>query len=450
MTSPGIVATGVRRSFGSVAAVKNVSLEAHAGRVTGLVGPNGSGKTTLLLMLPSLLAPDAGEIRIDGVDPVAEPQKARALLGWMPDALGAWGSLTARETLVVTGKLYGLARPEAEARAVTMLDQVGLDRPRRFARARALARAEAAARVWRGRSCTTRASSCSTSRLRGLIPRRGSICACSCAALPTRAGRSSSRATSSPNSKRSSTTRSSSWRARASVKNALPPSAATRSRVWRVRLMADDQADAAASVARALGRETAGVRADRGDVFVSFAIGSRSRGGAARARRGRPRDRGVRSGDRTLGTVVPRPRGGGPVNGARIRTIVGLELTQRVRSSTWYILLGVCRGDPARRDRAVVLGLVQRERSRRRGLLDRRLHGAAARRARLADAERQRDQRRSRSGDPRPGAGHPRHDRRDSARQVLGRVAHRSRLRGRRRAVHADRDVRRGRSRRSW
>lgn len=126
MTSPGIVVHGVRRAFGEIQAVRNVTLQAHAGRVTGLVGPNGSGKTTLLLMLASLLAPDAGSISIDGVDPVADPHAARAVIGWMPDALGAWGSLTSRETLVVTGQLYGMPKPVAAARAEALLAEVGL------------------------------------------------------------------------------------------------------------------------------------------------------------------------------------------------------------------------------------------------------------------------------------------------------------------------------------
>ncbi len=123
---PGIVVQGVRRAFGDVQAVRNVTLRAHAGRVTGLVGPNGSGKTTLLLMLASLLAPDAGSIRIDGVDPVTDPQAARALLGWMPDALGAWNSLSSRETLAVTARLYGMPRAEASVRADALLAEVGL------------------------------------------------------------------------------------------------------------------------------------------------------------------------------------------------------------------------------------------------------------------------------------------------------------------------------------
>ena len=58
--------------------MRSVTLQAHAGRVTGLVGPNGSGKTTLLLMLASLLAPDAGSIRIEGVDPVDRSRTPRA------------------------------------------------------------------------------------------------------------------------------------------------------------------------------------------------------------------------------------------------------------------------------------------------------------------------------------------------------------------------------------
>jgi ABC-type multidrug transport system ATPase subunit len=123
---PGIVVEGVRRAFGQVQAVRSVSLHARAGRVTGLVGPNGSGKTTLLLMLASLLAPDAGSIRIDGIDPVADPQAARARLGWMPDALGAWNSLSSRETLVVTARLYGMPKPEAAVRADALLAEVGL------------------------------------------------------------------------------------------------------------------------------------------------------------------------------------------------------------------------------------------------------------------------------------------------------------------------------------
>ncbi len=123
----GIAAHGVRRSFGEVHAVRDVTLDAREGAVTGLVGPNGSGKTTLLLMLASLLAPDAGEVRIAGIDPIADPAAARAVLGWMPDALGAWPSLTARETIAMTGRLYGMDKDASSRRADVLLGEVGLE-----------------------------------------------------------------------------------------------------------------------------------------------------------------------------------------------------------------------------------------------------------------------------------------------------------------------------------
>ncbi|GAA2976325.1 ABC-type multidrug transport system ATPase subunit [Microbacterium terrae] len=126
MTTPGIAATGVRRSFGDVHAVRAATFEVLPGRVTGLVGPNGAGKTTLLLMLASLLAPDAGSIRIDGVDPLSDPQAVRSRIGWMPDALGAWGALTSLETLVVTGQLHDMDKGAATMRAHALLHEVGL------------------------------------------------------------------------------------------------------------------------------------------------------------------------------------------------------------------------------------------------------------------------------------------------------------------------------------
>ncbi|MGP3535679.1 ABC transporter ATP-binding protein [Microbacterium sp. RD1] len=126
MSDLGIAVDGVRRSFGQVEAVRGVTLRAEAGRVTGLVGPNGSGKTTLLLMLASLLQPDAGRIRLDGLDPLADAAAVRARLGWMPDTLGAWPTLTARETLVATGRLYDLSRADAAYRADVLLEEVGL------------------------------------------------------------------------------------------------------------------------------------------------------------------------------------------------------------------------------------------------------------------------------------------------------------------------------------
>lgn len=129
----GIVVRGVARSFGSVHALVGVDMHARAGRVTALVGPNGSGKTTLLLVLAGLLVPDAGEVRVGGVDPLVDSRGARALTGWMPDAFGTWDSLTAREVLETFASAYGIEHAAARERALSLLATVHLaefaDRP---------------------------------------------------------------------------------------------------------------------------------------------------------------------------------------------------------------------------------------------------------------------------------------------------------------------------------
>ncbi|MCG7422746.1 ABC transporter ATP-binding protein [Micrococcus porci] len=131
----GIVAHGLARSFGSVHAVRDVSLTAPAGSVTALVGPNGSGKTTLMLLLATLLRPDRGSVSVAGVDAMADPGQARRLLGWMPDTLGVWDSLTCADILTSLGRLYGMGQAEAATRAREQLAWVQLepfaDRPAR-------------------------------------------------------------------------------------------------------------------------------------------------------------------------------------------------------------------------------------------------------------------------------------------------------------------------------
>lgn len=121
-----IVVERVSRSFGEVHAVRDASLVALPGTVTALIGPNGSGKTTLLLMLASLLRPDAGSIRIAGFDPSENTEEVRARLGWMPDVLGSWASLTVRATLETTGRLYRMDRATAAARASELIALIGL------------------------------------------------------------------------------------------------------------------------------------------------------------------------------------------------------------------------------------------------------------------------------------------------------------------------------------
>lgn len=121
-----ILARDVRRRFGAVEAVRGLDLDVPYGEVTALVGPNGAGKTTLMLMLATLLAPDSGELRVAGLDPVADPLAVRRRLGWMPDTFGVYDHLTAREYLEFFAAAYRMSDAEANARMAELLDLVHL------------------------------------------------------------------------------------------------------------------------------------------------------------------------------------------------------------------------------------------------------------------------------------------------------------------------------------
>jgi len=122
MSGHGVCATGVRRSFGEVEAVRGIDLTARPGEVTALVGPNGAGKTTLLLVLATLLVPDAGEVTVAGFDPVREPGEVRARMGWSPDAFGLYDNLTCREYLLFVAAAMRLPSAAGARRADELLE----------------------------------------------------------------------------------------------------------------------------------------------------------------------------------------------------------------------------------------------------------------------------------------------------------------------------------------
>lgn len=116
-----IKVTNLHKSFGDVKAVRGISFEAHDGEITGLLGPNGAGKTTTLRMLYSLLPPDQGDIRIDGLDPTKDAMAIKRTLGVVPDSRGLYTRLTARENIAYYGSLHGMSRQKIATRIETLV-----------------------------------------------------------------------------------------------------------------------------------------------------------------------------------------------------------------------------------------------------------------------------------------------------------------------------------------
>ncbi|WP_018111376.1 ABC transporter ATP-binding protein [Thermus igniterrae] len=117
---------GLTKRYGRVVAVEDLNLAVEEGEVFGLLGPNGSGKTTTILMLLGLTEPTAGEARVLGLDPMREPLKVKARVGYLPDQVGFYGELTAWENLRYTTRLLGLPEAEARARIEEVLRRMGL------------------------------------------------------------------------------------------------------------------------------------------------------------------------------------------------------------------------------------------------------------------------------------------------------------------------------------
>ncbi|HEY0766771.1 MAG TPA: ATP-binding cassette domain-containing protein [Steroidobacteraceae bacterium] len=116
-----IEARNLYKHFGALTAVRDVSLRAPDGRITGLLGPNGAGKSTTLRMLYTVLRPDAGDALIDGHSAVHTPLEAARRLGVLAHGAGIYPNLTARENILYFGALHGLARAAARARAAELI-----------------------------------------------------------------------------------------------------------------------------------------------------------------------------------------------------------------------------------------------------------------------------------------------------------------------------------------
>jgi ABC-2 type transport system ATP-binding protein len=120
----------LRKSFGDLEAVRDLSLDVSRGEVFGFLGPNGAGKTTTIRMVCGLLEANDGEIRVGGRSFRENVRECRRRIGLCPQELVIWESLTCLEQLVFVGTQYDLSRREAKRRSLELLDILGLSEKR--------------------------------------------------------------------------------------------------------------------------------------------------------------------------------------------------------------------------------------------------------------------------------------------------------------------------------
>ncbi|TQF68818.1 ATP-binding cassette domain-containing protein [Rhodococcus spelaei] len=123
---PAVLVEGIRKSFGDVNALRGVSFEVPRGTVLGILGPNGAGKTTTVNVLSTLLRPDSGRALVAGHDVVTQSADVRRSIMMTGQYAALDESLTARENLILFGRLMGLNRQSAKARAEQLLRQFDL------------------------------------------------------------------------------------------------------------------------------------------------------------------------------------------------------------------------------------------------------------------------------------------------------------------------------------
>jgi ABC-2 type transport system ATP-binding protein len=124
-------AVNLRKTFGTLVAVDDVSLTLENGRILALLGPNGAGKTTTVSMIATIVRPDRGEIRIDGTPLSGDTDPAKRKLGIVPQDLALYEELSARDNLRFFGSLYSLGGAELDRAVAEALETVGLmDRAR--------------------------------------------------------------------------------------------------------------------------------------------------------------------------------------------------------------------------------------------------------------------------------------------------------------------------------
>ncbi len=124
--APLIEVDGLVKRYGTRTAVDGVDLEVRAGEVFGLLGPNGAGKTTTILTLLGLTEPTEGRVRVCGLDPARDAVSVKRRAGYLPDTVGFYDNLSARQNLRYTARLNEIGEKEAGERIEELLAVVGL------------------------------------------------------------------------------------------------------------------------------------------------------------------------------------------------------------------------------------------------------------------------------------------------------------------------------------
>ena len=128
MTSFAVQTRGLTRRFGSITAVRDLTLEIATGEVFGLLGPNGSGKTTTIRMLCGLLAPSSGTATVAGIEVTEAPDRIKERIGYMSQKFGLYEDLTVAENMDFYGGIYGLADAGRSGRIAEVVAFLGLER----------------------------------------------------------------------------------------------------------------------------------------------------------------------------------------------------------------------------------------------------------------------------------------------------------------------------------
>jgi ABC-2 type transport system ATP-binding protein len=126
LVEAAVLIENLTKKFGNIVAVDHINLQIHKGEIFGLLGPNGAGKTTTIRMLCTLLEPTEGSAKVAGYDIRKQPAEVRRNIGVVSEGVDLYADLTARENLILLGKLFGVPKKTLVKRIDDLLDFIGL------------------------------------------------------------------------------------------------------------------------------------------------------------------------------------------------------------------------------------------------------------------------------------------------------------------------------------